>query len=110
MLANPWGFTAPGEGANWGATTTGSAWLCQHLRDYYLFAGDRDFLARAYPLLEGSAQFYLDMLIKEPTHGWLVATPADSPENSFHTADGTETCVCLGPTFDNQVIRCLFAS
>lgn len=110
VLANPWGFTSPGEGANWGATTTGSAWLCQHLWDHYLFTGDRAFLERAYPLMKGSALFYLDMLIEEPTNRWLVTAPANSPENAFLLPDGTKAHVCMGPTFDNQIIRHLFAT
>ena len=31
VITNVWGFTAPGEKASWGATASGSAWLCQHL-------------------------------------------------------------------------------
>lgn len=108
VLSNPWGFTAPGEGASWGATTTGSAWLCQHLWDHFLFTGDREFLARAYEIMKGSAEFYRDMLIEEPSHGWLVTAPANSPENGFRLPDGTVAHVCLGPTFDNQVLRYLF--
>ena len=108
VLANPWGFTSPGEGADWGATATGSAWLCQHLWDHWLFTGDREFLKRAYPLMKGSAEFYLDMLIEEPTHNWLVTAPANSPENAFEMADGTRAHICMGPTFDNQIVRFLF--
>ncbi|MFN7928296.1 MAG: hypothetical protein U0Y68_10170 [Blastocatellia bacterium] len=77
VITNPCGFTAPGEGASWGSTTTGSAWLCQHLWDHYLFTRDREFLRRAYPIMKGSAQFYTDMLIEEPTHKWLVTAPAN---------------------------------
>ena len=83
VITNPWGFTSPAESATWGSTTTGSAWLCQHLWDHYLFTGDRDFLARAYPTLKGSAQFYLSQLIEEPSHHWLVTAPSNSPENAF---------------------------
>jgi alpha-L-fucosidase 2 len=108
VLANPWGFTSPGEGANWGATTTGSAWLATHLWDHYLFTGDREFLRRAYPMLKGSALFYLDMLIEEPTHHWLVTAPANSPENGFKLPDGSIAHLCVGPTFDNQLLRNLF--
>ncbi len=110
VLSNPWGFTAPGEGADWGATTTGSAWLCTHLWEHYLFTGDRAFLRTAYPLMKGSARFYCDMLIEEPTHHWLVTAPANSPENAFKLADGSEAHVCMGPTFDNQILRYLFAA
>jgi alpha-L-fucosidase 2 len=110
VLANPWGFTSPGEGADWGATTTGSAWLCQHLWDHYLYTGDKEFLRRAYPVMKGSAQFYLDMLIEEPSHHWLVTAPANSPENAFLGTDGKPVHICMGPTFDNQLLRFLFRS
>lgn len=110
VITNPWGFTSPGEGASWGATTTGSAWLCQHLWDHYLFTGDRDFLKWAYPIIKGSAQFYRDMLIKEPRHGWLVTAPSNSPENTFLLADGTRAHVSLGATMDMQLLRYLFGA
>lgn len=110
VITNPWGFTSPGEAASWGATTTGSAWLCQHLWDHYLFTGDRKFLAWAYPIMKGSAQFYLDMLIEEPKHGWLVTSPSNSPENTFILADGTRAHICLGATMDMQLLRYLFGA
>ena len=109
LLGNPWGFTSPGESADWGATVSCSAWLCQHLWDHYLFTGDREFLARAYPILKGSALFYLDMLIEDPKTGWLVTAPSNSPENSF-LLDGKPAHVCLGPTADMQLLRYLFAA
>jgi len=108
VITNPWGFTSPGEGADWGATTTGSAWLCQHLWDHYLFTNDREFLKWAYPIMKGSALFYLDMLIEEPTHKWLVTAPSNSPENAFRTPDGTPAHICLGATSDMQLLRYLF--
>ncbi len=108
VITNPWGFTAPGEGASWGSTTTGSAWLCQHLWDHYLFTRDKEFLKRAYPILKGSAQFYADMLIAEPKHKWLVTAPANSPENGFKLPDGSVAHVCMGPTIDQQLLRYLF--
>jgi alpha-L-fucosidase 2 len=108
VITNPWGFTSPGEGANWGATTTGSAWLCQHLWDHYLFTGDREFLKWAYPIMKGSALFYLDMLIEEPKNKWLVTAPSNSPENAFRTAEGESAHICLGSTSDMQILRYLF--
>ena len=110
VITNPWGFTSPGEGANWGATTTGSAWLCAHLWDHYLFTGDRAFLAWAYPIMKGSAQFYSDMLIEEPAHHWLVTAPSNSPENTFVLPDGTRAHICLGATMDMQLLRYLFGA
>ncbi len=110
VLGNPWGFTSPGEGANWGATTTGSAWLCHHLWEHYLFTGDREFLKRAYPVLRESSQFYLDMLIEEPKQKWLVTAPSNSPENAFVTADGKSAHITLGATMDMQLLRFLFGA
>jgi alpha-L-fucosidase 2 len=81
VITNPWGYTSRGEAASWGATVSGSAWLCQHLWEHYVFTGDRGFLAWAYPILRESALFYLDNLIEEPKHKWLVTGPSNSPEN-----------------------------
>lgn len=109
-ITNAWGFTSPGEQASWGATSSGSGWLCQHLWEHYLFTRDRGFLRRAWPVLEGAARFYADMLIEEPKHGWLVTAPANSPENSFLLPDGRRAAICLGPAFDMQLLRYLFAA
>ena len=110
VITNPWGFTSPGEGASWGSTTSGSAWLCQHLWDHYLFTRDAAFLKWAYPILKGSAQFYADMVIEEPRHKWLVTAPANSPENGFRLPDKTVAHVCMGPAIDMQLLRYLFAA
>ncbi len=110
VITNPWGFTSPGESATWGSTTTGSAWLCQHLWDHYLFTQNRQFLAWAYPIMKGSAEFYLDMLIEDPANHWLVTAPSNSPENSFYLPDGRICHICLGSTFDMQVLRYLFGA
>jgi alpha-L-fucosidase 2 len=110
VITNPWGFTAPGEGASWGSTTSGSAWLCQHLWNHYLFTHDRAFLKWAYPIMRGSARFYADMLIEEPTHKWLVTAPANSPENAFVLPDKSVAHVVMGPTIDMQLLRYLFGA
>ena len=110
VITNPWGFTSPGEGASWGAFSGGSAWLCQHLWDHYLFTGDRNYLQWAYPIMKGSAQFYADLLIEEPTHHWLVIAPANSPENHFELADGRQAAICMGPTMMQQLVRYLFGA
>ncbi len=99
-----WRATGPIDGAMWGMWPTGGAWLCTHLWEHYLFSGDRDFLARAYPLMKGSAQFFLDTLV--PEKGWLVTSPSNSPENS-HRAGVT---IVAGPAMDNQILRDLFAA
>jgi alpha-L-fucosidase 2 len=110
VVTNPWGFTSPGESASWGSTTGGSAWLCQHLWDHYLFAPDRDFLKWAYPIMAGSARFYADLLIEEPKNHWLVVAPANSPENHFIMSDGREASISLGSTVHSQMLRALFTA
>ncbi|HEV2695069.1 MAG TPA: glycoside hydrolase family 95 protein [Verrucomicrobiae bacterium] len=108
VIANPWGFTSPGEGANWGSYSGGSAWLCQHLWDHYEFTQDRKFLEWAYPVMRGAARFYADMLIEEPEHHSLVIAPANSPENGYRLPDGRVGGVCMGPTMMQQQVRYLF--
>jgi alpha-L-fucosidase 2 len=110
VITNPWGFTSPGERASWGATVSGSAWLCQHLWEQYAFTHDREFLGWAYPILKESSLFYLDNLIEEPKHQWLVTGPSNSPENRFRLPDGKVAHVCLGPTIDMQLLRELFGN
>ena len=110
VITNPWGYTSPGEQASWGSYNGGSAWLCQHLYDHYLFTHDRKFLEWAYPILKGAARFYGDVLIEEPTHDWLVIAPSNSPENHFKTADGADVCIAIGPTMVQQQVRYLFTA
>ena len=110
VITNPWGFTSPGESASWGSAVCGSAWLCQHLYDHFLFTRDRNFLEHAYPIVKGAALFYDDMLVEEPTHHWLVVAPANSPENHFKMKDGQEAAICIGPTIMQQLVRYLFTA
>ncbi|MDO4879876.1 MAG: glycoside hydrolase family 95 protein [Capnocytophaga sp.] len=113
-ISNPWFFTSPGEGAEWGSTLTGGAWLCQHLWQHYLFTQDIDFLREYYPILKKSALFFENFLIKDPKTGFLVTAPSNSPENSylFQRKDGSYTPLntCFAPTMDMQIVRELFSN
>ena len=100
-----WRQTAPIDGPLWGFWPTGGAWLCTHLWDHYEFTGDKQFLAHAYPIMKGAAEFFLDTLVPEPKHKWLVTCPSISPENK-HPAG---VAICAGPTMDTQIIRDLFS-
>jgi alpha-L-fucosidase 2 len=99
-----WRQAAPIDGPLWGFWPTGGAWLCTHLWHHYQFTNDRGFLARAYPVMKGAAEFFLDTLVPEPRHNWLVTCPSISPENK-HPAN---VAICAGPTMDTQIIRDLF--
>jgi len=99
-----WRATAPIDGPAWGFWPTGGAWLCKHLWDHYEFSGDKQYLAQVYPVMKGAAQFFLDTLVEDPTHKWLVTCPSLSPENQHPGG----VSVCAGPTMDVQILRDLF--
>jgi alpha-L-fucosidase 2 len=99
-----WRATAPCDGPHAGMWPCGGAWLCKHLWDHFEFSGDREFLKSAYPLMRGAAEFFLDTLVEEPKHHWLVTCPSLSPENEHHKG----VKVCAGPTTDIEIIGDLF--
>ena len=108
VVCNPWGFTAPGEHPSWGATNTGGAWLALHAWQHFEFTQDTAFLHEAYPLMKEAALFFLDAMIVEPEHGWLVTAPTTSPENAFYLNDSTTVSVCMGSTMDVQIVSELY--
>ena len=108
VVCNPWGFTAPGEHPSWGATNTGGAWLALHAWQHFEFTQDVGFLKESYPLMKESARFFLDAMIEEPEHGWLVTAPTTSPENAFWLNDSTAVSVCMGSTMDVQIVSELY--
>lgn len=105
VINNPWGFTSPGEGADWGSTLTGGAWVATHLWKHYQYTNDKKFLKEIYPVLKGAAVFYKDILITEPSHQWLVTAPSNSPENAYILPNGQQGQTCMGPTMDMQIGR-----
>ena len=104
-----WRITGPVDFAASGMWPTGGAWVCRHLWEHYLHTGDKDFLAEVYPVMKGAAEFFVDFLIEEPEHGWLVISPSTSPENAFLRDPGDVT-VCAGTTMDNQMVAELFGN
>ncbi len=100
-----WRATAPIDGAPFGLWPTGGAWLCVHLWDHYDYNRDPAYLASIFPIMAGSARFFLDTLQRDPTTGFLVTNPSMSPENP-HGHGGT---LCAGPTMDMALLRDLFA-
>jgi len=100
-----WRQTAPIDGPLWGFWPTGGAWLCTHLWNHYQFTRDDKFLLRVYPVMKAAAQFFIDTLVEEPKHNWLVTCPSISPENK-HPGN---VAICAGPTMDMQILRDLFS-
>ena len=99
-----WRAAGPIDGAQFGTWPTGGAWLATHLWEHFLYTGDRAWLARSYPLMKGAAEFFLDALVEEKSHGWLVTSPSMSPENNHHRG----VALAQGPTMDNAILRDLF--
>ena len=115
-----WRVAAPMDGPSWGAFTTGGAWLTTHLWEHYAFTRDKAFLREYYPVMKGAVQFFLDFLVVDPKHGWLVTNPSTSPEN-FPLAPGNDpffdevtmftspgTTLTAGSTIDLEILRDLF--
>ena len=102
-----WRIAGLVDGTPWGMFPTGGAWLTTHIWQHYLFTGDKDFLAKYYPVMKGAAEFLLDYMQTYPAAGeikqaagWLMTVPTVSPE---HGPRGKGTNVCAGSTMDNQI-------
>jgi alpha-L-fucosidase 2 len=115
-----WRVAAPMDGPTWGTFTVGGAWLCTHLWEHYQYTMDTVFLKEAYPLMEGSVQFFMDFLVPHPNGKWLVTNPSTSPEN-FPDGGGNKpyfdevtagfregTTICAGSSIDMQILYDLF--
>lgn len=100
-VTNAWGYTAPGTSMGWGINVTGGTWLALQLWEHYAYNPDEGFLrARVFPIFRDAALFFLAYLVREPEHGWLVAGPAESPENWYIAPDGTRCSIAMGNTVD----------
>lgn len=116
-----WMVAAPMDGPTWGTFTTAGAWLCNQLWQEYLYTEDPDYLKKIYPLIKGSAEFFMDFLVKQPGTNWYVTNPSSSPENFpdrpgngrfFDEVTGSfipGTNICAGSSIDMQIIHDLFS-
>ncbi len=102
-----WRITGQVDPAYYGLWPMGGAWLSQHIWEHYLFTGDKAFLRAYYPVLQGAAQYFTDVLQAEPTHNWLVVAPSISPENGYDPEK--KLTVTAGATMDNQLVFDLFS-
>jgi len=81
-------FAARFAGAYW---TAGGAWASHFFYDYYLYTGDREFLAdHALPFMEKAALFFEDYLYEGPDGKWIFS-PTASPENSPSNTNSQST-------------------
>ena len=102
-----WRITGPVDHAQTGLWPSGSAWLCRHLWEHYLYTGDKYFLRQYYPVMLEAARFYTQTLQRHPTKGYLVVCPGESPE---HGGKGRPSPLDAGVTMDNQIVTELYSN
>ncbi len=109
---NPWFDTSPScLGACVGPTC--GAWLVQHIAMHYAYTLDKEFLRKYYPVMRGASVFCQAVLVEDPKTKKLVTAPSNSPENTYLYKDSAgkshRASLCVGSTFDLQIIRDLLA-
>jgi len=130
--SNPWQRCEPGENVGWGLFLGATGWLSSHAWQAWEFSGDRADLERAWPILAGAAEFYLDLVEKspggrfhrdgtdrEPANAWkpegrrdfLMVVPSVSPETGFdYHVRGGRAFIDAGSAIDQQICRELLAN
>jgi alpha-L-fucosidase 2 len=102
LNTNAWGYVGPIDWPTAFWQPEASAWLAQHFYEHYLFTQDAAFLkARAWPVMKGAAEFWLDALVTDPRDGKLIVSPSYSPEHGPFTA---------GASMSQQIVADLFAN
>ena len=77
------------------------AWLASQYYDHYRYTLDRKFLTeRAYPVMKGAAEVWLETLAVDPRDGRLVVSPSYSPEHGPFSA---------GASMSQQIVYGLFS-
>jgi len=90
-----------------GFWVAGAAWAAHFFYDYYLYTGDRDFLAKhALPFMEKVAMFFEDYLYEGPD-GKYIFSPTQSPENS---PANTKVQASFNATMDVAAAKELFTN
>ena len=106
LNSNVFGFTA--QNIHGRRNQQAGHWLCQNLYDHYASNQDRKYLEEIYPILKGSAEFFVDFLAPWKD-GTLVVYPTWSPENDFLSKKyGKRNKQCYGAAWDQQLILNLF--
>jgi alpha-L-fucosidase 2 len=102
LNTNAWGYVGPIDWPTAFWQPEASAWLAQHFYEHYLFSQDAAFLkTRAWPVMKGAAEFWLDALVTDPRDGKLVVSPSYSPEHGPFTA---------GASMSQQIVADLFVN
>jgi len=106
-----WRIAGPVDGPGPGMWPSGGGWFSEHLFNHYLYSGDEKYLRDIYTVMKGAAQFYLDVMVEEPTHHWLGVAPSVSPENEPKASPNNNgSRFDFGITMDNEIIFELFTN
>lgn len=85
-----------------GFWTAGAAWAAHFFYDYWLYTGDREFLAKhALPFMEQAVLFFEDFLY-EGADGTYIFSPTQSPEN---TPANSNNQASFNATMDVAAVR-----
>ncbi len=102
LNTNAWGYVGPIDWPTAFWQPEASAWLALNYYEHYLFARDPMFLKqRAWPVMRGAAEFWLNALVTDPRDGKLVVSPSYSPEHGPFTA---------GASMSQQIVANLFTN
>ena len=110
LNGNVYGFTGQNEHGR--RAQQGGHWLCQNLYDHYTYNQDPEYLATIYPILKGSAEFFLEFL-SPWKDGSLLVYPTWSPENNYKVKGDKRSASrlnkqCYGASWDQQLLVNLF--
>jgi alpha-L-fucosidase 2 len=102
LNTNAWGYVGPIDWPTAFWQPEASAWLALHFYEHYLFNEDATFLkSRAWPVMKGASEFWLDALVTDPRDGTLVVSPSYSPEHGPFTAGAAMSQQIVANLFEN---------
>ena len=103
-----WRGAAPTDASRYGMWPVGGSWLTLHLCEHYEYNQDIEFLKKYYPVIKGSAEFLLNLMVEHPKLGYLVTPFSMSPEHGFIYNGDKLGYVSPAPTMDVAIIKELF--
>ncbi|HEV8330010.1 MAG TPA: glycoside hydrolase family 95 protein [Steroidobacteraceae bacterium] len=104
LNTNVWGFAGVIDWPTAFWQPEAGAWLAQPYYEHYRYTRDDEFLRqRAWPVMKGAAQFWLDALRTDPRDRSLVVSPSYSPEHGPFTAAAAMSQQIVYDLFTNVI-------